>query len=566
MSILERCFASEVSDFKNPKLWLTDAFVARTASGEQVTPEAAMSLAAYFAAIRAISEDVAKLPFPVYRRLEPRGKQRLSQHPVHRMLNVEANPTMGAMAFRETMQHWALGWGNGYAEIVRDGNGDVRELWPIHPSRVSIEVVDGNRRAIVYHVRANRNVGQIELRPDQVFHLYGLGGDGLQGYSVARVGAESIGLGLASEEFGNRFFSQGVYTPGVLETPQTIRDQNQIEKLRVQFAQMYENQSGKHKPLLLDADMKWKDVRQVNPSDAQLLTVRQFTIEEIARWFRIPPHKLQHLLRATFNNIESLNIQYVVDTLQSWFERWEQEVARKLLDDEEDVFAEHVANALLRGDSKSRSEYYSRLWHVGTFSQNDIRSLENENPIEGGDVYYVPKNMVRTEDAASGKAEPAKNDKRGLGAERDDENMRQRRQERDDQGADAARAILPIAAAAFSRIARRAESAVDRLLRRHAESHAMYSAKVGEFFDGELAIADEMFEPISIAIGGVLGIVEFPIVRAPRDCVEAMRAVALGAEPELFSGAIAGFDSFWADKYITESIHGSRRTPQAMPA
>lgn len=408
MSILEYIFSGSTT-LKDPAEWFVNALGGRkTASGMRVNSRTAMNLAPYYAGLRAISEDVAKLPFKVFEQLQPRGKKSIPGHRVHHLLQVEPNPDMGSMAFRETMTHWALGWGGGIAEIQRDGSGMAEALWPIHPSRVKLDR-DSNRQ-LIYVVRtddvskdAKQREHFVAIPSRDVLHIHGLSSDGIDGYSILAMASETLGLGLAAQTFGAAFFGNGAAIGGVLEHPKTLSDAAH-KRLRESWGADYEGPENVAKTLIAEEGMKYSK-RSIPPEEAQFLETRQFTVEDIARWFRIPPHKLQHLLRSTFSNIEQQSIEYVTDTLMPWLIRWEQEIKRKLfVVGEESLLAEHVVQALLRGDQKTRGEFYTKQLQTGALSPNDIRELENRNPIEGGDTYYIPMNLAPVDSVNDGSA------------------------------------------------------------------------------------------------------------------------------------------------------------------
>lgn len=392
---------TSVSDLTNPRYWLTDwANGNATASGERVTATTSMALSAYYACIRVIAEDVAKLPLKVFRELKPRGKEVVKDHPAYRLLHTEPNPDMTAMTFRQTLTAHALGWGSGYAEIQRTQGGDPMAFWPIHPSRATVLVPKTQGGTVMYQVK--NDDGTVSLIPkESMLHIPGLGPDGYHGYSVAAIGAESLGLALAAQRYGATFFSNGASLSGVLEHPGELKPEAK-DYLRTSWAQMYSGASNTGKTAVLEEGMKFNKI-SIPPEEAQFIESRQFAVEEVCRWFRVGPHKIQHLLRATFNNIEMMAIEHVGDTLMPWLIRWEQEADRKLLRDDE-LYSKHVVQALLRGDSVARTSSYASRFNSGSLSQNDIRELEDENPIgPEGDVYYVPSNLTRSEDAAQGK-------------------------------------------------------------------------------------------------------------------------------------------------------------------
>ena len=383
-----RLGASAISDLRHPTAWLQNAMGgAPTASGMRVSADTANNYAAYFAAKRAISEDVAKLPFNVYKRLQPRGKEIARQHPAHTLIHEEFNPTLSAQTGRELLQDWALGWGWGPAEIVRDGSGRARELWPIHPDKVTPKR-DGRR--LFYEVRrgGDQHDGATEktrLMPGEIFWLRGTGDD-LGGYSIARLAREAVGLGMGAEEFGANVFGNDTTLGIVLSHPGSLDP-----KLKKDLQERLEGRK-RFKVLVGEAGMKVERTA-IPPQDAQFLETRQFQVVEIARWFRMPPHKLASLDRATFSNIEHQSIEYVVDTLLPWLVRWEVEVRRKLFGAESRAmfFAEHVVNGLLRGDFATRTAGYQQAINAGWLSPNDVRELENLNPIadKGGSKYFM---------------------------------------------------------------------------------------------------------------------------------------------------------------------------------
>lgn len=373
----------------NPASWLIDWAGAPTKAGTRVSPDTALQYSAVLACVRILAETVASLPLPVYRRLMPRGKQRAPEHPLYRVLHDEANPEMTAFTFRETLQAHLAMWGNAYAEIEYDTDGRVVALWPLLPDRTWPERVNG--------VKVYKTIiaGKGYVLPAwRVFHVVGLGFDGIRGYSPIRLAREAIGLGLAAQEFGARLFSQGARPAGVLTHPGRLSEEA-AKRLRVSWEEMYSGLTGAHRTAILEEGMKWESIG-IPPEDAQFLQTRRFQIEEIARIYRIPPHMLGDLERATFSNVEHLSIEFVVHTMRPWFVRWEQCIHQQLFlpQEKDQYFAEFLVDGLLRGDTESRYRAYSigRQW--GWLSPNDIRELENMNPIPGGDVYHVPLNMV----------------------------------------------------------------------------------------------------------------------------------------------------------------------------
>ncbi|HSW62261.1 MAG TPA: phage portal protein [Dissulfurispiraceae bacterium] len=370
-------------------------------SGVSVNEKTAMQNIAVFACIRILSETPASLPLLVYRRLPGGGKERATGHPTYPVLHDMANPEMTAMTLRETVQGHAVGWGNGYAYIVRE-DGWATELWPLLPDKTCPVRVNGE---IVYRVTLPTGE-QRTLSPLDVLHVPGFGFDGLQGYSPIRLAKEAIGLGLAAEEFGARFFGQGTNLGGVVEHPGKLGPQAH-ENLKSSLSQSYQGLGRSHLLMVLEEGMKYQKIG-VDPDSAQFLETRKFEVTEIARLFRVPPHMIADLDKATFSNIEHQAIEFVVHTLRPWLVRWEQAINYKLFSPRErkEYFAEHLVDGLLRGDSKNRAEALSTLRQNGIINADEWREIENMNPQEGGTgkIYLVNAAMVSV--AASAQTEP----------------------------------------------------------------------------------------------------------------------------------------------------------------
>jgi HK97 family phage portal protein len=375
--------------FANPDEWMWDAFGGRElVSGERISEANALQISAVWACVRAISEGTSSLPLNVYRKSDDGGKEKLSRHPVQQLLN-NPNPDMTSMVFRETVMAHTLMWGNGYSEIVRNGSGRPVQLWPIDPARVIPKRTDSG---VLYYQVTNETGGSVDVNPMSMLHIPGLGYDGVTGYSVIRMAREGLGLTSAAEKFGAALFGNGAVAGGILEHPDKLGDEAHAHLLASMKGRT--GAGNAHKTMILEEGMQWKNT-SIPPDDAQFLETRKFQIEEIARWFHVPPHKIGHLEKSTNNNIEHQSIEWVVDTIRPWLVRTEQEINRKLfMPSERDLFAEHKVDALLRGDIKGRYEAYQIGRNTGFLSANDIRSLENMNPIEDGDIYLVPLNMT----------------------------------------------------------------------------------------------------------------------------------------------------------------------------
>ncbi len=376
----------ESPSINDPNTWMSAFFGGpRTMSGVRVTPQKALGLSTYFACLQALSSDVAKLPFMLYRQ-NGSGKERATDHPVYKLIHDAPNPRMGAMAFRETMQGHAAAWGNAYAEIQRDALYRPVSLWLIHPSRVEVKFRDGEP---YYRVRMDdKALGfkYVEMRAEDLFHLHGLGDDGYQGYSVASLAAETLGSSIAAQTYGSAFFANGANAGGVLEHPGKLSPDAR-QNLRESWQKVHAGAENAGKTAILEEGMKFNKI-SVPPEEAQYLQTREFNVEEVCRWFRMPPSKIGHYKRAQgWSTLEMTNTEYVVDTLTPWTERWESEVDRKLLTEAEQgtYFSEHLFLGLLKGDSDKRAAFYKAMFEMKAITPNEIRALENMNPLPGGD-------------------------------------------------------------------------------------------------------------------------------------------------------------------------------------
>ena len=381
---------------ENPRVPLSAATVGdlwgdvhETDAGIAVSEESALRATAVFSAIRIIAESIASLPFGMYERIE-RGRRSAPSHPLHRLLHDEMNPEMSAMTGREVMAAHLAGWGGAYLEKQFDGAGRIIALWPLLPDRTKAVRVNQ-----VKWIQTRLPSGSQALLPaERVLHVPGLGFDGLNGYSPIGLARQAIGLALATERFGARHFGNGAKMSGVLRHPKILNEKGQAN-LRDSFERLYTGLSNSHRVAILEEGMEWQQIG-IAPEESQFLETRKFQVTEIARIFRVPPHMLADLDRATFSNIEHLSIEFVVHTLRPWLVRIEQAINMQLLtrDERDRFFARHTVDGLLRGDIKTRFEAYGQALMNGWYSPNDIREFEDKNPIEGGDRYFVQQNMM----------------------------------------------------------------------------------------------------------------------------------------------------------------------------
>lgn len=381
------------STLANPEQWMIDIFGgASTASGRNVTEDNALTNTGVYACVRVLAETIAALPLPIYQKLENGGKERASQHPLYEVLHSIPNTEMSSFTFRETlMGHLALR-GNAYAEIEINRGGQVIGLWPLRPDKM--EIKRANKRLLYIYTLPDGE--RVSLLQEQVLHIRGLGNNGIVGFSPIKLAKEAIGLGMATEEYGAKFFGSGAKPGGVLEHPGQLSE-NAQKGLRQSWNEMHQGLDKAHRIAVLEEGMSYKQIG-MSPEDSQFLETREFQLNEIARIFRVPPHLIGDLKRATFGNIEHSSIDFVVHTIVPWLRRWEQEIYRTLFTPKErqEYFAEFLVEGLLRGDTASRYNAYSVGRQNGWLSADDIRELENMNPLPGGQgkIYLVPMNMV----------------------------------------------------------------------------------------------------------------------------------------------------------------------------
>ena len=362
----------------------------REAAGGIVTPNTAMRFSAVYACVRVLAETMASLPLILYERLD-RGKRRAQDHYLYPLLHDEVNELMTAFDFWETITGHVALWGNAYIQVDHDEVGRVKSLWPLLPGNVIEKRRDGNRRFYHYQLPTGRMQW---LSSDIIWHLRGLGGNGLDGDSVVGYARKSIKLGLNALEFGNRFYENDARPGIVLEHPAKLSDEAH-KRLKRDHKEEFEGVEKSHRVQILEEGMKLHEVG-IPPEDAQFLETRKFQVREIARWFRMQPHKIGDLEQATFSNIEHQSIEHVVDPITPWSRRYEQSITKNLLlkRDRKKYYAEFLLDSLLRGDTQSRYQAYAQGRQNGWLSANDIRELENMNPIDGGDIYLVPLNMI----------------------------------------------------------------------------------------------------------------------------------------------------------------------------
>ena len=381
-------------------------FMGGTTSGKTVTERSAMQMTAVYSCVRILAEAVAGLPLHLYKYTDDGGKEKAIDHPLYRLLHDEPNPEMSSFVFRETLMTHLLLWGNAYAQIIRNGRNEIIALYPLMPNKMSVDRDENGHLFYTYYRGPDEAIKNkdlaVTLQPSDVLHIPGLGFDGLVGYSPIAMAKNAIGMAIACEEFGAKFFANGAAPSGVLEHPGTIKDPSRV---REAWQSQFGGSSNSGKVAVLEEGMKYTPI-SISPEQAQFLETRKFQINEIARIFRVPPHMVGDLEKSSFSNIEQQSLEFVKYTLDPWVIRWEQSLMRALLatDEKAAYFVKFNLEGLLRGDYQSRMNGYAIGRQNGWMSANDIRELENLDRIpaeEGGDLYLINGNMLPMRDAGA---------------------------------------------------------------------------------------------------------------------------------------------------------------------
>ena len=374
-------------------------YLGGSSSGKIVTERSALQMTAVYSCIRILSEAIAQLPLHLYQYNDKGGKEKAIKNTLYFLLHDEPNPEMSSFVFRETLMTHLLLWGNAYAQIIRNGKGEVVALYPLMPNKMTVNRDENGNIYYQYNRYQDEaktgDLGTVTLSSRDVLHIPGLGFDGLVGYSPIAMAKNAIGLAMATEEYGAKFFANGAAPSGVLEHPGTIKDPN---KLRENWNSTFGGSGNSGKVAVLEEGMKYTPI-SISPEQAQFLETRKFQINEIARIFRVPPHMVGDLEKSSFSNIEQQSLEFVKYTLDPWVTRWEQSLSRALLSKEEKktYFFKFNVDGLLRGDYQSRMQGYAIGRQNGWMSANDIRELENLDRIseeDGGDLYLINGNML----------------------------------------------------------------------------------------------------------------------------------------------------------------------------
>jgi HK97 family phage portal protein len=542
----------------SPSAQLLDALgVAPSSTGVTITPQRALALTAVYACVRVLANAVASLPLPVYKRLDPVGKEEAQDHPLYALLHDRPNPEMTSFTFRETLQHHLSIWGNIYAEKEFDGAGRVIALWPLLPDRTRAIRRDNEK---LYITTINNQ--EVALEADRVLHIPGLGFDGLQGYGPITLARQSMGLAAATEEYGARFFGNGSRPGGVLTTKKKMTPEAKAN-LRDSWERMHSGLSGAQRVAILEEEMAWTPIG-IPPEDAQFLETRKFQVVEIARFFGVPPHMIADLERGTFSNIEQQGIEFVTHTVRPLVIRWEHVLNWELFSetDRGRYYAKFLLTGLMRGDSAARGTYYQTMWNVGALSINDIREFEDLNPVEGGDQRFVPLNTVPLDQAAdiahkqafSGSTTPSSPTADDVGdgttpARSLDERIR--------------KSFALILQDAATRVAKREAAAAKRAAKKGAAS---FLGWIDEFYSSDQPdYTERAYRPVMIGLAEALDAsaeaastyAHLLATRSAADSVAALKRAAAGDPPGFEARVAELVDSWETERASTIAAHVS---------
>jgi HK97 family phage portal protein len=468
-SFLSRWMASSEDRSAWGDFWFEPVSV-RTSSGLRVSADNALRVAAVYASVRILAETMASLPFVLYRQRADGGKDKVTDHWLYRLLAKRPNRYQNPYEWREMLQgHLALR-GNAYNRIVANSRGEILELVPIHPDRIKMELTPAGD----YRYRVTDRLGVESVVPrGEVWHLRGLSSDGLMGMSPIDLARESLGMALAAQDYGARFFANDAKpTGGWIEFPGSFKD-SEAKKVFRESYQAAQSGANRGKVLVLENGMKFHEVGVTN-KDAQFLELRKFQITDIARLFRVPPHMIADLDRATFSNIEQQSLEFVMHTMTPWAERWEASIESELLFDGDELEVEFDFSNLMRGDAASRSTYYQSGIQNGWLTRNEARIAENLNPLDGLDEPLRPLNMV--EEGAAGDLEGD--------AAQPEPPAQEAAEPKDDEAAARVRALVETGAARLARRISRAGAIVDNDIALIADALAVPAARVAQWAQG----------------------------------------------------------------------------------
>lgn len=370
-------------------------------SGTYVTPQTAMTLSAVYAAVSVISRDMAMLPIHLYEKTADGGLRLDPTDYYEELLGIETDDDTPSLKFTLDTQGHTLGWGNGYAEVVRDKRGKADDLHILHPSKT---VPKRRENGALYYKLSNDR----ELLPENVLHFAGLGFDGISGYTPLTVCRQTVGLAIGAEQFGAAFYGNGAIAKGILKTPKKLKEEA-VNNLRRSINQVHQGSQSAHQFMILEEGMDWIQT-QISPEDSQFIATRMFQVLEIARLYGLPPHKIGDYSQSHLTNVEESNLDYLTTTLMFWITMRERVLNRRLLtrDDRKKWTILFDITAFLRGNATARASVYQTLRNLGAINADEIRIREGMNPIgpaKGGDKYLVQAQYTPLEKA--GEPRPA---------------------------------------------------------------------------------------------------------------------------------------------------------------
>jgi HK97 family phage portal protein len=374
---------------------LQQSFFTKSGSNTVVGADIAYQVSAYWLAVRAISEDVAKLPIKAYTMQKDGIKKNIVTTPILKTLQQGFNPSLDPMTGRQLWVQWMLTYGNAYNEIVTNAKGEIH-LYPIHPTRVQ-PFRPKPTDQLHYRINLRDQVGQNPsmpaqqvLKPHEMLHLRGMGNEDV-GVSIGEVAAESLGIAIAAQNFTGAFFGNNLSIGATLETDKALNAE-QKEEIRGFWKKRFSGSKNAGEMAILDRGFKFNRI-QMSSTDAELLSTRKFQVEEIARWFRIPPHKLMDMTQAKFANLEQNDLNYITDTLTPWISRIETQI-KFHFHKTDNTFIDIDEKGLARGDMAARMAYYKELFATGSINAQTIANLEGLPAPDNGDKYYIPLNLA----------------------------------------------------------------------------------------------------------------------------------------------------------------------------
>lgn len=457
--------------------WAPTFYHMPSSTGEIVNPQTATALSAYYACIVLLAATEALLPLKVLRKKAGGGSEEVPEHPAYDLLQISPNEDTTAVNFREDWVSYYLGWGHGYATIFRDGNGEPTSLRVLPPSIVQTK---RDESGLFYELRPPRGGTEIVAAADM------LDLRGVRGWSVAQQATDSLGIALSEQKYAGSYLGQASAPSGVLETDGQVPPEKR-ETLRTQWQEKHAG-SGHQSIAVLEHGVHYKPI-SVKPADAQLLESRQYSVEEVCRWFGVPPEMLGRREQAQgWQAREHLNIEFVQHSLMRHLVEIEQETGKKLLTAAErkaGYYIRHSVDAVLRGDSRTRAAFYGLLLRLGALSPNEIRALEDMNPVGAeGDTYFMTTNLAPLDKVASGEVLEKKAAAPAFGGN----------------------AVTPHVRGVFDdtahRVARRRMKTAERLAKKHAHKPAQLAGELNALDAGELSHTSTVFAPAVSLVAG----------------------------------------------------------------